>query len=157
MKLWRIATETRTYPASDLSGTGAAKNPGRWNDEGQAVVYCAAALAMAVLETAAHVPTSGLPLNRFVICIDIPEAIWAKRQVVTISKLPTAWRAIPAGMASVSVGSKWWTKSESALLEVPSVIVPEESVCLINSHHADHAKISCKVVRAFDFDTLFRS
>lgn len=112
---------------------------------------------MAVLETAAHINTNGLPLNRFVICIDVPEAIWAERRVVTISKLRTAWRAIPAGMASVSVGSKWWTKSESALLEVPSVIVPEESVCLINSRHADHAKISCKVVRAFDYDLLFRS
>ena len=45
---------------------------------------------------------------------------------------------------------------ESAVLDVPSAIVPEESVCLLNSHHVDHAKISCKVVRAFDFDVLFR-
>ena len=49
MKLWRIATETLTYPANDLSGAGAAKNPGRWNDDGQGVVYCAPTLAMAVL------------------------------------------------------------------------------------------------------------
>ena len=43
-----------------------------------------------------------------------------------------------------------------AVLEVPSAIVPEESVCLINAHHADHAKMSIKVIRAFDFDVLFR-
>ena len=157
MKLWRIATETRTYPANDLSGTGAAKNPGRWNDDGQAVVYCAPTLSMAVLETAAHVNTNSLPLNRFVVCIDVPEAIWAKRRVVIAAKLPATWRAIPAGMTSVSLGSKWWAKNESAVLQVPSSIVPEEAVCLINAHHADHSKISCKVVRAFDFDVLFRT
>ena len=156
MKLWRIATETRTYPADDLSGAGAAKNPGRWNNDGQAVVYCAPTLAMAVLETAAHVNASGLPLNRFVICIDLPQAVWAKRHVLSASKLPAAWRAIPAGMATVSLGSKWWIKNESAVLVVPSVIVPEESVCLLNPHHADHAKMSIKVIRAFDFDVLFR-
>ena len=156
MKLWRIATETRTYPASDLSGAGAAKNPGRWNNDGQAVVYCAPTLAMAVLETAAHINSNGLPLNRFVICIDVPDAIWTKRRVVMSNKLPDTWRAIPAGMTSVSLGSKWWIKSESAVLDVPSAIVPEESVCLLNSHHVDHAKISVKVVRAFDFDVLFR-
>ena len=156
MKLWRIATETRAYPASDLSGAGAAKNPGRWSDDGQVVVYCARILAMAVLETAAHINTNGLPLNRFVICIDVPDAIWSKRRLVTASKLPATWRAIPAGMTSVSLGSKWWMKHESAVLEVPSAIVPEESVCLLNSHHVDHGKIICKVARAFDFDALFR-
>lgn len=106
MKLWRIATETRTYPANDLSGAGAAKNPGRWHGNGQAVVCCAPTLAMAVLETAAHINTNGLPLNRFVVWIDLPDPIWAKRRVVTASKLPATWRAIPAGMTSVSLGSR---------------------------------------------------
>ena len=156
MKLWRIATETRTYPANNLSSAGAAKNSGRWNDDSQTVVYCAPTLAMAVLETAAHSTINGLPPNRFVVCIDVPDAIWAKRRVVPASKLPATRRAIPAGMTSVSLGSRWWLKNESAVLVVPSAIVPEESVCLLNSHHGDHAKISIKVVRAFDFDVLFR-
>ena len=43
-----------------------------------------------------------------------------------------------------------------AVLEVLSAIVPEESVCLISAHRADHAKISIRVIRAFDFDALSR-
>jgi hypothetical protein len=39
MRLWGIATETRTFVAHDLSGKGAAISPGRWNGPGQAVVY----------------------------------------------------------------------------------------------------------------------
>ena len=53
MRLWRIAAETREYPATDLTGAGAAKNPGRWNDYKEPVVYCAPTIAIAVLETAA--------------------------------------------------------------------------------------------------------
>lgn len=156
MKLWPIATETRTYPANDLCGAGGAKNPGRWNDGGQAVVYCAPTLAMAVLETAAYINTNGLPLNRFVVCIDVPDAIWAKRRVVTASKLPATLRAIPAGVTSASLGSRWWMKNESAVLVVPSVIVSEKSVRLLNPCLVDHAKKSIKAIRAFDFDVLFR-
>ena len=55
MRLWRIAAETREYAAIDLSGAGAAKSPGRWNDYKEPVVYCAPTIAMAVLETAAHI------------------------------------------------------------------------------------------------------
>ena len=61
MKLWRVAAETREYEATDITGAGAAKHPGRWNDYKEAVVYCAPTAAMAVLETAAHVDDSGLP------------------------------------------------------------------------------------------------
>jgi len=44
MILWRIAADTRQYRADDLSGGGAAKGPGRWNDKGEAVLYTAPTL-----------------------------------------------------------------------------------------------------------------
>ena len=77
--LWRIATETRDYKANDLSGGGAAKSPGRWNAPGQFVVYAAETLALAVLETTAHIDNAGLPLNRFVVQIQVPQALWEAR------------------------------------------------------------------------------
>lgn len=43
MILWRIATETRRYKATDLTGGGAAASPGRWNEDNQPVVYAAPA------------------------------------------------------------------------------------------------------------------
>lgn len=157
MRLWRIATETRRYRADDLSGRSAAAHPGRWNEEGQPVVYCAPSIAMAVLETAAHIDTRGLPLNRFLVAIDVPDAAWAARILLTPAMLPVAWRAIPAGSASVAAGSRWWAGSASAILEVPSAIVPEEPVCVLNPGHADAAACSATVVRPFEYDRLFRS
>jgi len=157
VKLWRIATETRKYAADDLSGGGAAISPGRWNDENEPIVYCATTIAMAVLETAAYVDDSGLPLNKYLIEISVPDNVWAKREEVDIAKLPATWAAIPAGRASVKLGSDWLTSLRSPILMVPSVIVPEEWVSLINPKHPDAPKISAKVVRLFEYNRLFRS
>jgi len=156
VKLWRIAAETREYAATDLTGAGAAKHPGRWNDYKEAVVYSAPTIAMAVLETAAHVDDSGLPLNRYLVEIDVPDAMWARREEVDVAKLPAAWASIPAGRASAKFGSDWLASLRSAVLIVPSVIVPEERVALINPAHADASKITAKVARLFEYNRLFR-
>lgn len=156
MRLWRIAAETRRYAADDLSGGGAAAHPGRWNDDRQAVVYAAPTIAMAVLETAAHVDGSGLPLNRYLVRIDVPDAVWAARAELDVSTLPETWSAIPAGRTSVAIGSQWITSLRSAILLVPSVIVPEEQAALINPAHPAAKGFGAAVVRAFDYDRLFR-
>jgi len=157
VKIWRIAAETRNYAATDLSGAGAAKSPGRWNKEGEPVVYAAQSIALAVLETAAHIDSAGLPLNRFVVEINILDKIWAARVTLTELQLPATWSAIPAGQASIDVGSQWLSSAKSALLLVPSVIVPEEMVVLVNPKHSDSQNISATVIRAFEYDRLFRS
>lgn len=156
MKLWRIAAETRKYPADDLSGGGAAADPGRWNDHGEAVVYAASSIALAVLETAAHVDLAGLPLNRFVVEITVPGEVWKLREQLDVSRLSPAWSAIPAGLASVSAGSEWLRSKRSPILLVPSVIVPEEFAVLINPLHRRSGAITAKVLRAFEYDRIFR-
>lgn len=157
MKLWRIATETRRYAAADLSGAGAAAHPGRWNEERQAVVYCAPSIALAVLETAAHVDDAGLPQNRFLIEIDVPDDVWALHEAVAMSSLPPTWSAIPAGMGSVQFGSNWLASNRSPILLVPSVIVPEECAALLNPRHPDAGRIHAAVVRPFNYNALFRT
>lgn len=156
MKLWRIAAETRKHGATDLSGAGAAKKPGRWNDYGEPVIYCAPTIAMAVLETSAHVDDSGLPLDRYVVQIDIPKTVWEKRETFVVGKLPVGWDAIPGGRASVEVGSNWLSSLRTAILLVPSVIVPEERNALINPRHPDAAIISATLLRRFEYNRLFR-
>jgi RES domain-containing protein len=154
--LWRIATETRRYAAADLSGAGAARNPGRWNGDGQPVVYASLSIALAVLETAAHINDRGLPLNRFLVRIDVPQPVWAAREEKSAASLPAGWAAIPAGAASVKIGSEWHGSLRSAILLVPSVIVPEEFAALINPVHPDAAKLTATVIRPFEYNRLFR-
>ena len=70
--------------------------------------------------------------------------------------LPATWSAIPAGRASVGLGSRWLKEGAAALLQVPSVIVPEESVVVINPAHRDTARLKASVVRPFEYQRIFR-
>lgn len=156
MILWRIAADTRLYPADDLSGGGASKQPGRWNDFGESVLYTAPTLSLAVLETAAHVDDAGLPLNRYVLELDVPDDVWALRETIDVLTLPVTWSAIPASQASVKIGSTWLASMRSPILLVPSVVVPEESVTLINPSHSASRRITARTLRLFEYNRVFR-
>jgi RES domain-containing protein len=78
-------------------------------------------------------------------------------EVAALASLPPAWSAIPAGGASVKIGSAWLTSLRSPILLVPSVIVPEEFAALINPLHPKAATITAKVTRLFEYNKLFRA
>lgn len=152
VSVWRIATDTREYVADDMSGKGAEKTGGRWNRQGFPVVYCAASIALACLETVVHFNTSDLPLNRFLVRIDVPDSIWALRQVMTPKELPVGWTAIPEGKVSLDIGQRWLLAKNALLMVVPSVIVPEESNVLINPLHPDIKKLHSRKLRPWLYD-----
>jgi RES domain-containing protein len=70
------------------------------------------------------------------------------------SELPADWDAIPAGHTSIRLGSSWYHAQRSALLEVPSAIVPEESAVLIHCRHPDTAQIALRALRKYSYESL---
>ena len=155
--LWRIASTTAEFSASDVSGTGAAKYPGRWNLEGQHVIYAAPSIALAVLETAAHINDGGLPLNRYLVRIEVPNAAWDQRAIRMRENLPGDWDAIPASMTAAGIGAAWYEGGASLLLQVPSVIVPREKVLVIHGKHPASNEVRAEVLERFEYNRLFRS
>jgi RES domain-containing protein len=159
--LFRIASETPDYTADDLSGGGAAKTGGRWNSVGSPVVYCARNRALAYLETLVHLlpalkPGIPPPKNRCIIEIKVPNSVWAKRHVAQKdSKFPGDWNVHPAGKGSVDYGTAWLAAKTSALLVVPSVIVPQEENVLINPLHPDAKTILATNTGYWEFDHRF--
>lgn len=151
-RLWRIATDTRQYTADDLSGTGARLSGGRWNDVGTAVVYCSESRSLACLETVVHLNAGGLPFNRYLVEIEVPDDIWAAAETAGPATLPVGWDAEPAGLESIRFGSAWAAGLRSAMLLVPSVIVPEEQNALINPSHPDAARITARKHRKWLYD-----
>lgn len=131
--LWRIASDAPVWEAHDLTGKGAEVTGGRWNRKGKLVVYCAATISLAALENAVHIEADDLPMNRFVVCVEVPDDVWAVRTVRPAASLPVGWTARPEGKVSLDVGDAWLVGGASALMEVPSVIVNEESNVLIKS------------------------
>ena len=151
--LWRIAADTPRYTADDLSGIGAKLTGGRWNSKGAPVVYCATSIALATLETVHYLRAGTLPFNRFLVRIEVPEAVWQARQL--LDPVPGGWDAIPAGLSSSRAGDGWCTAGKTALLVVPSVIVPDECNVLINPRHPDAAALTASTVRRWQYDPRF--
>jgi RES domain-containing protein len=150
--LWRIATEAPTYSADDMTGAGAKLSGGRWNSKGTAMLYTSENIALAILETLSYLRAGGLPFNRYLVRIDVPDNIWAAREILAV---PAGWDAVPAGKASVMTGDAWCNGKHSALLVVPSVIVPDEHNILINPEHPDASGVTATTLKKWNFDPRF--
>ena len=151
VSLWRIAKETPDYRADDMSGAGAAKTGNRWNNAGTPVVYCASSIALAAMELFVHLGAISKLRNFYLLRIVVPKAAWAARVRVDESKIPM-WNAVPSGMSSMTFGTAWARSNSSLLMEVPSVVIPEEGNVLINPQHPYAASITIHVQRQFQFD-----
>lgn len=150
--VWRIATDTKSYEADDLSGAGAKNTGGRWNVVGDPLVYTSETQALACLETVVHLNAGGLPLNRYLVSVTIPAAVWAGARTETPGSLPVGWDADPSGRASIQFGTTWIRSMASALLRVSSVIVPDEYNVLINPLHPDSRAIIAVKIRKWVYD-----
>ncbi len=149
--VWRIATDAPTYEADDMTGIGAKLIGGRWNEKDVAVVYAAASRSLACLETIVHLNAGGLPLNRYLVEVAIPDDVWAEREEVDGSKL-VGWDARPASRTSIGFGTEWARNRRTPVLVVPSVVVPEEVNVLVNPLHPSCASVIAHKVRLWTYD-----
>ncbi len=149
---YRIGVDTPDYEADDLGGKGAEITGGRWNEKGRAVIYAAENRALACLETIVHLGAGGLPFNRYLVEISIPDQVWQAARRETPPSLPVGWDAQPAGRASIALGTAWLRSARSAVLVIPSAIVPEECCVLVNPAHPDSAGIYAAKCRRWWYD-----
>lgn len=150
--VWRIGTDTPDYTADDLSGAGAKITGGRWNRQGNAILYTSENISLACLETLVHLKAGGLPLNRYLVKIEIPDQIHNAAKQCSTATAPIGWDAMPAGKVSLDFGDQWLGSGISALLIVPSAIAPEESNILINPAHPDSKQIQASKMRKWTYD-----
>ena len=139
-----------------LSGAGAKITGGRWNSPGRAVLYCSSSIALAALETIVHLSQGALPLDRLLVRVTIPDKLWQARETLTLAAAPVAWDARPAGPASKRYGDEWLDQSRSAVLEIPSIVVPEEYNVLLNPNHARASGLTATVMRPWRYDLRLR-
>jgi RES domain-containing protein len=152
--LWRIAADTPTYEAHDLSGKGAELSGGRWNRRGTPVVYASESRALACLETVVHLTRTPLPLNRYLVEIRAPRASWEAADQFDAGKA-IGWDAEPAAKVSLDWGTAWAKQAGTLLARVPSVVVEEEFNVLINPRHPDLRLVKASKVRRWFYDGRF--
>ena len=149
---WRVAVDTPDFLADDLRGEGARRTGGRWNSPGRAVVYAAQHISLACLETMARLCKGALPMNHYLIRLDIPVEAWADRQAVASHALPLGWECVPPGRVSRGIGDTWLAEATAPILVVPSVLIPEEHNVLLNPQHPALSTLQAVKVRRWHYD-----
>ena len=146
MRAWRIVKEK--HAATAFNGEGARLYGGRWNSVGVSVIYTSGTKALAALESLLH-------LNPPVIFkyLTIPiEFDNASVETIAPATLPADWTDEPPPPSTKDIGDTWVKEARSAVLEIPSVIIPGEANYLLNPAHPDFKKIVIGKPEPFSFD-----
>ena len=148
MELFRITQEKFT---DDLSGNGSRLFGGRWNSEGYFALYTSSFRSLALLETLAHTPAKMLTVKvYYIITLSVPDNQIAQK--VFVSNLPSGWDAPDTRPFTKKLGDQFLHDNNELLLEVPSVLMPEESNFVLNPLHKEMRKVKIVNKRTIYFD-----
>ena len=151
MRVFRISR--KAHAAFD--GEGARIVGGRWNRRGTAAVYASESLALAALELLVHADPALLPEDLVAIAAEVPDNLAVES--VPPRELPADWRNHPAPEALADRGTEWAKSRRTAVLAVPSALVPRERNFLLNPAHPDFRRIRIGKPEPFTLDTRFRA
>ncbi|HSF47022.1 MAG TPA: RES family NAD+ phosphorylase [Burkholderiales bacterium] len=145
MRAWRLTREA--FRQDPLSGQGAARAGSRWNSPGVRMGYASSSRPLAILEMLVHVTRHTVPADTILIPIEVPDELIMKAQ-----GLPNDWNALPYSSAARQFGDRWAREATSAVLLVPSVILPSEDNLLINPAHPQFNRLEILPPESFQFD-----
>jgi len=144
---WRFVKAK--YQEKAFAGEGAQKFPGRWNTAAFPVVYTCGSVSLAILELLAYIEDASLLPSYLLFRADLPENLM---ETLPDADLPSDWRGFPAPDSTKTIGDTWFQQGRSAVLSVPSALVPLERNYLINPVHRDFRKIKLSGPVDFEFD-----
>jgi RES domain-containing protein len=147
MRTYRLAKQNF---AVDLSGKGAEISGGRWNSKGVSVVYTSQSRALCLVEIAVHVPVGIVPVNYYMIEIEIPDKI--EFYPVSEKNLPADWNSFPHSPFTQKIGDDFIAAYKFLILKVPSAVVQGDFNYLINPRHPDFGLVKVIQTEPFTFD-----
>ncbi len=122
-----------------LDGGGGLRASGRWHSRGRRIVYCAPNPATALLEVLVHaeIDAGDIPIRFRYLEIEAPDSVTI--ETIDFDSLGSGWQRDPA--MTRPFGDGWLRARRTALLRVPSAIVPATWNVLLNPQHPDNAKV----------------
>lgn len=118
------------------------------------MVYTSATLSLAVMELLVHLDDDDLARAYVAVAAEIPDTVAVRR--VRAVDLPRRWRSYPAPAALPELGRRWATAGETAVLAVPSAVIPHEVNYLLNPRHPHFKRIRVAKPEPFIFDPRLR-
>ena len=112
---------------------------GRWNAEGNKVIYCAESIALAFLENMIRRQGVGFNNDFKIMIIQVPDNM--KISIINDKDLKSGWRDSDNYFQCQQLGNEWYEEGKTLLLKVPSAVLPEEFNFVINTLHDNYRKI----------------
>jgi RES domain-containing protein len=152
MHIYRIG---QTKYANHMKGSGF---DGRWNSNGQYVVYTGGSLALSCLEKLAHTSGTSIYAGSFSVTMyRLPGKINIKEiKLSELVKKNADWTRVINYPYTQAIGDKWLAERETAVLKVPSAIIDLEYNYLLNSAHPDFNQIKIAAIKPFTFDSRLK-
>ena len=114
------------------------------------MIYTGGSLALAALEFFVHLPP-GISLAGFVaVSADIPDRL--RIETLDVAKLPAQRRNHKSIETLRDLGTEWLRTRSSAVLAVPSAVIPIEANYLLNPAHKDFERVRVNPLQPFEFD-----
>jgi RES domain-containing protein len=82
--------------------------------------------------------------------IEVPDDLPVR--ILPIAELPVGWDSPEQGNSTRELGTTWANSTETAILVVPSAVLPRERNYLINPRHPDFSRIIFHDAEPFFFD-----
>lgn len=143
---WRIVKAK--HAATAFSGKGAADYGGRWNSRRVAVVYASRTKSLALLESLVHLNP---PVRFEYVSFRLEfEDTWVES--FPLERLPPDWQVEPPSPSTQQIGDLWVREARSAVLALPSAIIPSEPNFLLNPAHPHFEQISIGKPEPFALD-----
>lgn len=122
-----------------ISQLVASGKEGRWNSSGEQVIYLAGSVALALLENMVRRQGVGFNNDFATAVVEIPDDLTI--DTLAINDLPKGWRDIREYNSCQTIGSQWYKAAKTAILKVPSAVLPEENNYVVNTEHAGFKRI----------------
>jgi RES domain-containing protein len=144
MFLWRISNH------ATLDGRGGLLASARWHTQGRPIVYLAETPSGALTEVLVHLELdpADLPDSYRLLKAEVPDTLAIRKLKAT--ELPENWKEHL--VVTRTIGDEWLLQEETALLRVPSAIVPETFNVLLNPLHSEAKQVRVLWHRDYPWD-----
>jgi RES domain-containing protein len=146
VRVWRITSAAHAA----FDGEGTRRYGSRWTPRGLPAIYTSATLSLAALERFVHTDSDIEPRDLVAISVEISDG--TAIESVGVETLPADWRTFPPPPTLAAIGDEWFHASRTAILSVPSVVIPNERNFVLNPTHREFAQLSIGPPEPFSFD-----
>jgi len=139
------------FSASWNDGEGAFRYGGRWNSQGKRVLYVSSSLALATLEILVNLDDEEILPDFSFASVSFAEELVTRSE--DLAELPLNWREFPIPGEIQKIGDDWIESKRSAILEVPTAVIPKGPNYVISLEHPDSMLVKYGTVERLILDS----